>query len=75
MKSKNDSNQMTRHHRKPQKLGGTHEDRNISKISREKHEAWHLLFNHLDVYEIARLLNEVYIDPDYFFFPVKKQAG
>lgn len=68
---KNDPKQLTRHHRKPRKLGGTNEPRNISHITREKHEAWHLLVNHQDIYEVARILNELYVDPDYVLVPIK----
>lgn len=71
-KDKNDSKQITRHHRKPRKLGGTSEARNISHITREKHEAWHLLVNHQDIHEICRIINETFIDPDYLLVPVKK---
>ena len=69
---KNDSKQITRHHRKPRKLGGTSDARNISLITREKHEAYHLLVNHQDVHEICRILNESFIDPDYLLVPVRK---
>ena len=37
----------TRHHRNPESNGGDWSDRNISKVCRYKHEAWHLLFDNL----------------------------
>lgn len=70
--TRNDPNQMTRHHRKPQKLGGSNDSKNISYISREAHEAWHLLFNHQDAAEIARIISDIYLDPDYIFVPCRK---
>lgn len=67
-----DPKTLTRHHRKPRKLGGKSSKGNISLISREKHEAWHLLVNHQDIHEIARILSDTYIDPDYVLVPIKK---
>lgn len=67
-----DQKALTRHHRKPRKLGGKSDKKNISLITREKHDAWHLLVNHQDIHEIARILTETYIDPDYVLVPIKK---
>lgn len=69
---KNDPKQMTRHHRKPIARGGTNESKNISFISREKHQAWHLLFNHMGAEEIARTMNTFYLDSDYEMVAIKK---
>ncbi len=37
----------TKHHRKPESLGGDCSPRNISSVPRYQHEAWHLLFDSL----------------------------
>lgn len=37
----------TRHHRKPQRHGGSNNGNNISFVPRYKHEAWHVLFDSL----------------------------
>jgi len=53
------------HHRRPRSLGGTNENRNLSKVCPKKHEAFHLLFGNENVYEIARILNQIWLDPGY----------
>lgn len=37
----------TRHHRKPRRLGGSNSGNNISFVTRDKHDAWHTLFDSL----------------------------
>jgi len=56
---------MTRHHRKCKSNGGTNEDRNISVIPSWKHRCWHLLFNNREAPNIARYINNVFLDPDW----------
>ena len=56
---------MTRHHRKPRSKGGKDCNRNISIVPSNKHEAWHLLFSNKEPHEIAKIINEVWLDPDY----------
>lgn len=63
---------LTRHHRKPRVLGGKNEERNISFIPQHKHRAWHLITRQPNGDEstpgqIAQILNEFYLDPDYMF--------
>ena len=57
----------TRHHRKPTSLLGKTEQRNISVVPKNKHEAWHLLFSNNSPEEIASIINRVWLDPDYHF--------
>ena len=57
----------TKHHRKPRKLGGTDEKRNIALVNHKAHQSWHLLFNHMNPYQIAEVINERWLDPDYQF--------
>lgn len=56
---------MTRHHRKPRSKGGKDCNRNISIVPSNKHEAWHLLFSNKEPYEIANIINQVWLDKDY----------
>ena len=56
-----------RHHRKPRSLGGGNDERNISKVNRDKHDAWHLLFKNHPPERIAIIINNVWIDPEYEF--------
>ena len=58
---------MTTHHRRPVKLGGTSNPRNLSRIPETKHRAWHLLFGHMNPYTIAKTINDTYLDPDFEF--------
>lgn len=54
-----------RHHRKCKSNGGTYAKRNISKVKMDEHQAFHKLFSNCDTYGIARILNEIWIDPDF----------
>lgn len=55
----------SRHHRKPRSLGGKTEPRNISVVDKRRHAHWHALFGNKPIEEIARELNEIWLDPDY----------
>lgn len=71
--TKNDPKQMTRHHRKSRFLGGTSQEKNISLVTREKHEAWHMNFpGHMDPFDIARVINDTFLDPDFVLVPIRK---
>jgi hypothetical protein len=59
--------EMNRHHRKPRSRGGNSKARNISLVTREKHEAWHLLFRNASPYQIAEIINAIWLDADYVF--------
>lgn len=65
----------TRHHRRPQSLGGTNDKRNISLVKQHHHEAWHLLFENMEPDQIAMVINQVFIDPDYVLVPVYVGEG
>ena len=52
------SNKLTRHHRKPQNLGGGNSTRNISHVRQRKHQAWHILFNGFSAETIFNLFVE-----------------
>lgn len=59
------------HHRKPRSLGGNNGDRNMSQVNAVQHQAWHILFRNRDPFEIAAIINAVWLDPD-FKFEVKR---
>ena len=65
---------MSKHHRKPRKLGGKSNKENISYVRVNKHEAWHILFGHRWPEDIARYINNVFLDPDYEFICVRKRS-
>lgn len=61
------------HHRKPKSLGGSDEPSNLVRVTKEKHQAWHLLFANSTPDEIARIVNEIWLDPDYEFVVYSKR--
>jgi len=54
-----------KHHRTPKSLGGSDEDHNISSVTIVKHQAYHLLFENGTPYDVASILNNVWISPEY----------
>jgi hypothetical protein len=63
---------LTRHHRLPRVHGGGDEPRNISWIPQGKHRAFHTIFGVMSPEEIAQVLTELYIDPDWQMIAIKK---
>lgn len=57
----------TRHHRRPRSIGGCDQDWNISILPEKQHQAWHTLFGNMTAFEIAKLINEKYLDSRYVF--------
>jgi hypothetical protein len=57
--------EMSRHHKKCRSNGGKTTRRNVIEIKDNLHRAWHTLFGNMLPHEIARLISEVYLDPDY----------
>lgn len=55
------------HHRKPTSIGGANDDRNVSHVSVNKHRAWHTLFKNMTAQEIAKTINDTWLDQDYIF--------
>lgn len=71
-KEKKMSHSVTCHHRKPTSIGGTNQDRNISFIFENKHQAWHTLFGNMTAEDICCLINDIYLDPDFKFVFTKR---
>lgn len=65
-----------RHHRLPRSRGGKDDDANISRVHAKYHRAFHQLFGNMHADEIARVLTEVWIDPDVYMVcvPRKKKS-
>lgn len=59
------------HHRKPRSLGGKNTDDNMSHVSARKHQAWHTMFKNYDAKQIAKIINDIWLDPDYRFVVVR----
>lgn len=49
----------TKHHRKPESLGGTKTKRNLSFVPLAEHRAWHRLFDNLPADAIPKTLTKI----------------
>lgn len=63
----------TEHHRCPKSLGGKAVQGNISLVPGNKHRAWHLLFRNHPPEIVAKIINKVWIDPDYEMVVVRRR--
>jgi hypothetical protein len=61
------------HHRKPKSVGGKTTARNISRIPINRHQSWHTLFDNKHPDEIAEIINDIYLDPDYEFVCIRRE--
>lgn len=61
------------HHRRPRSRGGKTDQQNLSAVTDNEHRAWHTLFKNFTPYSIARIINNTWLDPE-FYFIVKKQG-
>lgn len=64
-----------RHHRRPSSRGGTGHVRNISMVRRSEHRAFHLLFGNMLADEVAAMLTDTWIDPDYYLVAIPYHKG
>ncbi len=66
---------ITKHHRKPKAHGGpgTAKSGNITMVRDEKHKAWHSLFGITTPPQIAKRMNEVWIDPDWIMVAIPQK--
>lgn len=70
---KNFPGQKSIHHRKPLSIGGENRIYNLSLVTRKQHEAWHLLFENKNAHDIAQIINEVWLDTEYYFMCVERK--
>jgi len=70
-----DRKAVERHHRKPRSRGGTDTSppNNVVTVVKKYHQAYHLLFGNMQPNEIARVLTDAWIDPDYYLVAVKRK--
>lgn len=61
-----------RHHRKSRSRHGDSSPRNISIVNEKDHCAFHCLFHDTHPVAIAKLLTDVWLDPDYILVAVPK---
>lgn len=55
----------TKHHRKAKANNGGNDKANISKVNDKHHKAFHLLFGTGSPFEVAKILNDKWLDPAY----------
>jgi hypothetical protein len=72
LKKKNKLKHTDLHHRKPRSRGGTDYIENISRVPRKKHVAWHRLFTNMSPQEIAHIISDVWLDPDFYLVAVPR---
>ena len=60
------------HHRLPKSLGGKRNSENISRVKRKQHEAWHILFGNMTAFQIAEVINGVWLDPNFKFHLIQR---
>lgn len=63
---------MDRHHRLPRSRGGTDHPRNLSLVEQKQHRAWHLLVGNMTADEVAAMLTDTWIDPDYYLVAIPR---
>lgn len=62
-----------RHHRRSRARGGDTSPRNLVEVDERHHQAFHLLFPNTHPQEVARILNEIWLDPDWQMTAVRKE--
>lgn len=63
---------LDKHHRLPRSRGGDNSKRNIVMVPQKLHRAWHTLVGNMTAPEVAELLSNVWIDPDYILIAMKR---
>lgn len=72
MAKKKTPREMDRHHRLPRSRGGTNHPRNISLVEVKLHKAWHALCGNMNAKEVAAMLTDTWIDPDYYLVAIPR---
>ena len=67
--------EIERHHRLPRSRGGSNAPRNISIVSRDLHRAWHRLVGNMNAEEVAAMLTDTWIDPDYYLVAIPRDKA
>jgi len=61
------------HHRKCKSNGGDNSPQNLVTVSKKKHAAFHILFANAEAPEIAKILNETWLDPSWQLIPTRRK--
>lgn len=60
------------HHRRPKSLGGSDDEDNLAYVSVLLHRSWHNLFSNCSPEQIAKIINDTWLDPDFVFVVERK---
>jgi hypothetical protein len=63
-----------RHHRRSRARGGDNSSENISIVNEKQHQSFHNVFSSTEPQYICDQLNNIWGDPAYHFFVVKKET-
>ena len=65
------------HHRLPTSRGGKNNPENLSRVPVNQHRAWHTVFRNESAQEIAKRINDTWLDPAYYLvaIPRKRKQG
>lgn len=64
----------SKHHRCPRSLNGTDDPSNISILNKKEHSAWHVFARNFSPKEIAEIINEKFLDPQWIFIARRRDA-
>lgn len=64
---------MDRHHRLPRSRGGSNKPDNISIVEQKQHRAWHMIVGNMTAIEVARMLSDTWIDPNYYLIAMPRK--
>lgn len=67
--------ELSQHHRRPSSIGGKNTEDNISVLPSYLHRAWHVLFANAHAEEIAKIVNEHYLDRYWEFLVVPRRRN
>lgn len=64
------------HHRLPKCRGGSGDiaSGNMVQVDVKKHRAWHLLFDTVEPHEVARRINDTWLDPEWELVARKRRT-
>lgn len=74
-KKRKSPRRMERHHRLPRSRGGRSSPDNIVVVDRDDHRAWHRLVGNMDAEEVASMLTDTWIDPDYYLVAIPRHKS
>ena len=63
------------HHRRPKSQNGDDSKRNVVRVLTSKHRAYHQIFQNKLPKEVAKILTDTWIDPDYYMVAIPRKKS